>query len=100
MMAQPTDATVKVALVVVSPRPKVSLVQVNDLFAPTCACAEITRVAIGPFEVPIGLTPIMVGVVAAAMLPGIILGAVRRARFASALRSAASEPRDVAGRSR
>lgn len=74
--------------------------QMYELFAPTCACAEITRVAIGPFEVPIGLTPIMVGVVAAAVLPGIVLGAVRRARFASAVRSAASERRDPADRSR
>lgn len=74
--------------------------RMDEILAPTCACAEITRVAIGPFEVPIGLTPIMVGVVAAAVLPGVVLGAVRRARFASAIRSAASEPRDRADRPR
>lgn len=90
--------------------PKVSLMQMSQLLAPACACAEFTRVAIGPFDVPIGLTPIMVGVVAAAVLPGVVLGAVRRARFAAAVRAApsktpaesraASESGELADRSR
>ena len=52
-----------------------------------CACAEITRIAVGPIEIPIGLTPILVAVVVAAILPGVVLGFVRRQRFHAAMRA-------------
>lgn len=50
-----------------------------------CACAEFTRVTIGSVEIPIGLTPILVAVVAVAILPGIVAGFIRRRRFDSAV---------------
>ena len=50
-----------------------------------CACAEFTRLTIGPVEMPIGLTPILVAVVAVAILPGIVTGFIRRRRFDSAV---------------
>jgi hypothetical protein len=46
----------------------------------------ITRVAIGPLDVPIGLTPIPLGAVALLILPGLVVGFVRRRRFEAATR--------------
>jgi hypothetical protein len=62
------------------------------LFTP-CACAEFMRITLGPIDVPIGLTPLVIGAVLTAMLPGLVRGALRRRRFAKLLRS--SEPATV-----
>ncbi len=51
-----------------------------------CACAEFTRIAIGPLEIPVGLMPLIMLIVAVAILPGIIKGMLNRRRFANAIR--------------
>lgn len=80
--------------------PLTSVIQFLAASRPPCACAEFTRVSIGPFSLPVGILTVVFGLVLLLLLPAIAWGAVLRRREARAMADVLgrARPTDLAGR--